>query len=105
LPASRSVGSWFQPLFSRPKDIFVNFSLDAYPTGWWFYHVLPILKNISIISNGKDDIPYMKWTKNLFETTNQPSIVNKNLVETTKHFTGQPGHQPNGACAFGFYLS
>ena len=30
---------------------------------------LTILKNMKV--NGKDDSPYMKWKKNMFETTNQ----------------------------------
>ena len=32
---------------------------------------MPILKNDGVRQwEGKDDIPYMKWKKNMFETTN-----------------------------------
>jgi hypothetical protein len=36
--------------------------------GLWLV-VLTILKNVKV--NGKDDIPYISWKKNMFETTKQ----------------------------------
>jgi hypothetical protein len=35
--------------------------------GWWCNNHLEKYEFV----NGKDDIPYMKWTINMFETTNQ----------------------------------
>ena len=32
--------------------------------------------------NGKDDIPYMKWNKNMFETTNQLAILIGEIMMT-----------------------
>ena len=49
--------------------------------------VLTILKN-TVLVNGKDDIPYMKWQiKFMFETTNQHSFCGLLLLS---HLVGVP---------------
>jgi ABC-type uncharacterized transport system ATPase subunit len=45
-------------------------------SGWWCNNLLEKYELV----NGKDDIPYMKWNKQMLETTNQMNICNHKPV-------------------------
>ena len=67
-----SDGRRAEPGRSAPSD-----SVGKHTTGWWCKNNLEKYEFV----NGKDDIPYMKWTiKFMFETTTQIHILQSLLA-------------------------